>query len=54
MSVTVLLSAVDVSQVSHSASASGVSSQGFDGPLIGSLSSSGSSGGGSLLLEMEV
>ena len=54
MSVTVLLSSVDVSEMSHSSSSSGVSADGFLGPVVSSLGGSTSERGGLLLLKMEV
>jgi len=54
MSVSVLLSSVDVSEASHSAGSSGVSADGFDGPGVSSLSGSTSDGGRLSLLKVEV
>ena len=54
VSVSVFLSSVDMSEMSHSSGSGGVSTDGFDGPAISSLSGSTSEGGTLLLLEMEV
>ena len=54
MSVTILLSSVNVPEVSHSAGAGSVSADGFHGPTVSSLPSSTTSGGGSSLLQVEV
>ena len=54
VSVTVLLSSVDMSQVSQSASACGVSSNGFLGPVVSSLGSATSQRSGLLLLKVEI
>ena len=58
MSVTVLLSSLDMLEGSHSSSSGSVSSDGFGGPhvssLCGTTSTSSFNGRVSLLLEMEV
>ena len=54
VSVSVLLSSVDVSEMSHSTGTSGVSSDGLGGPSVSSLGGTATEGSGLLLLEMEV
>ena len=54
MSVSVLLSSVDVSQVSHSAGAGGVSADGLGGPGVSPLGGTTTDGSGLSLLKVEV
>ena len=54
MSVSVLLSSVNVSEGSHSTSSGSVSSNGFCGPTVSSLLGATSKGCGLSLLQMEV
>ena len=54
MSVSVLLSSVNVSEMSHSTGSSGVSTDSFGGPGVSSLGGSSSNGSGLSLLKMEV
>ena len=54
VSVTILLSSLDMSEMSHSAGSSGVSADGLGGPGVSSLGGTSSDESRSSLLEVEV